>query len=209
MAKNETGGMPESMRAIMGWVLGLGVIAFILLILVIIFGNLQGNVGFKQDSVGFINETTNFTVAGTTPTTATGRINGVLSSVIIINGTIGTSEVIPANNYTITGVLIQADSTSSYLGYEINITATVSFDTQAQIDADSVILNYTQSATNTSGQFPTIGTILGIALLLLILIALLVFVIVRMMGVAGGSSSANLSTSGGSNSFGGSDRGFS
>ena len=112
----QTGGMPESMRAIMGWVLGIGIIAFILLIMVIIFGNLSGNVGFADGSQGFN-------------------------------------------------------------------------------DTQSIILNYTLSATNTSAQFPTVGTIIGIALLLLILIALLVFVIVKMMGVstASGSSGSNAS----------------
>ena len=114
MAKSD-GGMPDGMKAIMGWTLGVGIIAFILLILVIIFGNLSGNVGFATDTQGFN-------------------------------------------------------------------------DTQA------IILNYTSSATNTAAQFPTVGTIVGIALLLLILIALLVFAIRRMMGVAsttGGDSNAS------------------
>ncbi len=115
MAKG--GGMPDSMRTIMGWVLGLGIIAFILLIMVIIFGNLSGNVGFATGSQGFN-------------------------------------------------------------------------------DTQNIILNYTRSATNTAAQFPTVGTIIGIAILLLILIALLIFAIRRMMGVAsvgaeGGSSNAS------------------
>ena len=108
------GGMPGGMKAIMGWVLGVGIIAFILLIMVIIFGNLSGNVGFTADSQGYN-------------------------------------------------------------------------DTQA------IILNYTQSATNTSAQFPTVGTIIGIAILLLILIALLVFAIRKMMGVSTASGSSNAS----------------
>ena len=99
------GGMPDGMKGVMGWVLGIGIIAFILLIMVIIFGNLSGNVGFATGSQGYN-------------------------------------------------------------------------DTQA------IILNYTSSATNTASQFPTVGTIIGIAILLLILIALLVFAIRKMMGVA-------------------------
>ena len=109
------GGMPEGMRAIMGWVLGLGIIAFIALIMVIIFGNLSGNVGFASGSQGYN-------------------------------------------------------------------------------DTQNIILNYTTSATNTSAQFPTVGTIIGIAILLLVLIALLVFAIRKMMGVAdttGSSSNAS------------------
>jgi len=106
------GGMPEGMRAIMGWTLGVGIIAFILLILVIIFGNLSGNVGFTTNSQGYN-------------------------------------------------------------------------------DTQHIILNYTSSATNTAAQFPTVGTIVGIALLLLILIALLIFAIRKMMGVAEDSGSSS------------------
>ena len=109
--------MPEGMKNIMGWVLGIGIIAFILLIMVIIFGNLSGNVGFSTGTQGYN-------------------------------------------------------------------------DTQA------IILNYTSSATNTAAQFPTVGTIIGIAILLLILIALLVFAIRKMMGVA------NVTSSGSNASFG-------
>ena len=114
MAKN-SGGMPDGMRSVMGWTLGVGIIAFVLLILVIIFGNLSGNVGFADGTQGFN-------------------------------------------------------------------------------DTQFIILNYTLSATNTASQFPTVGTIIGIALLLLILIALLIFAIRRMMGVAsstGGDSNAS------------------
>ena len=110
------GGMPDGMKSVMGWSLGVGIIAFILLIMVIIFGNLSGNVGF-------------------------------------------------------------ADGTQGYN------------------DTQTIILNYTTSATNTAAQFPTVGTIVGIALLLLILIALLVFAISKMMGVANVSGSSGRSAS--------------
>jgi len=99
-------GLPEGMRGVIGWALGVGIIAFILLILLIIFGNLSGNVGFSVNTAGYNN-------------------------------------------------------------------------TQAVID------NYSISATNTAGQFPVVGTIVGIALLLLVLIGILVFAIVKMMHVAG------------------------
>ena len=73
-------------------------------------------------------------------------------------------------------------------------------------DSEAVILNYTKSATNTSSQFPTVGTIIGIAILLAILIGLLIFAIRKMMGVAaapGGSSGSRPSK------FSGSSRSFS
>jgi len=109
-------GMPDSAKSILNWILVIGIAAFILLILVIIFGNLSGNVGFAADTQGYN-------------------------------------------------------------------------------DTQDIILNYTTSATNTASQFPTVGTIVGIAILLLILIALLVFVIRKMMNVStassGGSSNAS------------------
>jgi hypothetical protein len=37
-------GMPDSVKGVMGWTLGVGIIAFILLILVIIFGNLSSRI---------------------------------------------------------------------------------------------------------------------------------------------------------------------
>ena len=101
-------GMPKGMRGVFSWVIGVAIIAFILLIMVIIFGNLSGNVGFATGTQGFN-------------------------------------------------------------------------------DSQSIITNYTASAVNTSAQFPTVGTIIGIAILLLILIGLLIFAITKMMGIAGAS----------------------
>ena len=115
MAKG-SGGMPQDIKTVLFWGLGIGILGLSLLILLIIFGNLSGNVGFAVNTQGYN-------------------------------------------------------------------------DTQA------VILNYSQSATNTAGQFPVVGTILGIALLLAILIGVLVFAIRKMMGVAGstGGSGSNAS----------------
>jgi len=108
------GGMPEGVKTAMYWALGIGVIALILLIMLILFGNLSGNLGFATGSTNYNNTQT-------------------------------------------------------------------------------VISNYTQSATNISAQFPTVGTIVGIALLLVVLIGVLVFAIKKMMGVAGGGGSSNSS----------------
>ena len=62
--------MPEGMRAVMGWVLGLGIIAFIALIMVIIFGNLSGNVGFASGTQGY-NDTQNIILNYTSSATNT------------------------------------------------------------------------------------------------------------------------------------------
>ena len=107
-------GMPESAKGIINWVLVVGIIAFILLLFGIIFGNLSGSVGFATGSQGYN-------------------------------------------------------------------------DTQA------IILNYTQSGVNTAAQLPTVGTIIGIVLLIIILLSVLVFVILRLMGITektGGGSNA-------------------
>ena len=114
MADNKNG-MPQGVKTSMFWVLGVGIIALTLLILLIIFGNLSGNVGFATGSQGYN-------------------------------------------------------------------------------DTQNVILNYSTSATNTANQFPVVGTIIGIAILLAVLIGLLVFAIRKLMGVtsaAGGGSNSS------------------
>ena len=70
-----------------------------------------------------------------------------------------------------------------------NLSGNVGFatGTQGANDTTNYIGNYTASVLNTGKQFPTVGTILGVALLLIILIAILVFAIQKMSGVAGGS----------------------
>ena len=103
MGKSE--GMPQGIKTAMFWAIGVGIIALVLIILLIIFGNLSGNLGFAAGTQGFN-------------------------------------------------------------------------------DTQNVILNYSLSATNLSLQFPTVGTIIGIALLLVVLIGLLSFAIRKMMGVA-------------------------
>ena len=185
-------GMPESVKSVINWVLAIGIIAFILLIMVIIFGNLSGNVGFGQDSTSFDNETILLDSSGATPATAQNRVNGVLTNVVITNAS-EASEIIPATNYTVSGVIITINGTSVWDGINVNVTAALSFDEQGKIDADNIINNYTKSATNTSAQFPTVGTIIGIAILLLILIALLIFVIKKMMAINTGTSDSNAS----------------
>ena len=200
------GGMPEGMKNIMGWVLGLGIIAFILLIMVIIFGNLSGNVGFGRDSNSFINETINLTTAGNIPAGAQDRTRALItSSSLVVRDSTG-GQIVTSGNYTLTGITIAASATSNYTGLDVNVSYTVTDESQGLSDSNSIILNYTASATNTSAQFPTVGTIIGIAILLLILIALLVFAIRKMMGVANVTSMGQGSSGGG---FNGSDRGFS
>ena len=101
---NSSGGMPEGVKTAIYWALGIGIIALVLLVMSILFGNLSGNVGF-----------------------ATG--------------------------------------------------------TQGYNDTQSVITNYTKSATNVSAQLPTVGTIIGVAILLSVLLGVLIFAIRKMLSV--------------------------
>ncbi len=197
-------GMPDSVRGVMGWTLGVGIIAFILLIMVIIFGNLSGNVGFSDVSNTSTNESSGYAINGTTYTlvaAGNSRFTGTTVNTVY-NATDGV--VVGSGNYTVDGTLGTivgaAGRTANWT--TVNITSTNTFTSQGDIDSSAIILNYTSSATNTAAQFPTVGTIIGIAILLAILIALLIFAIRRMMGVADSPSNSE------SGSFSGSERGF-
>jgi hypothetical protein len=106
MAENN---MPKGLQTVIMWSLGIGILALIFIVLLILFGNLSGNVGFAVGTEGYNN-------------------------------------------------------------------------------TQSVIGNYSLSATNTSAQFPVVGTIIGIALLLIILIGVLIFAIRKLMGVTTGAT---------------------
>jgi len=105
-------GKAEGAKTVLMWVLVIGIIALILLIMAILFGNLSGNVGFTKYSQGYN-------------------------------------------------------------------------------DTEHIILNYTESAVNVAEQLPTVGTILGVAILLSVLIFILVFAIRKMMGVTSATGGSN------------------
>jgi glucan phosphoethanolaminetransferase (alkaline phosphatase superfamily) len=102
-------------KGVLQWVIGSSAIALVLLIMVIIFGNLSGNVGFTNVS---------------------------------------------SPNY---------------------------------INAQSVIGNATDMATNTAAQLPTVGTIIGVGLLILVLVSLLVFAIVKFTKLGSGGNGSGAS----------------
>ena len=205
MSENKNG-MPQGVRTAMFWVLGVGVIALILLIMLMLFGNLSGNLGFAQDSAAYTHETINLSGTGNIPAGAANRVDGSLSSVVIVNATNGT-DVVSSADYTITGVVINASTTSTdFYAHNVNVSYTVSFDSQVDIDVEDLIRNYSASATNTSAQFPVVGTIIGITILLAVLIGLLIFAIRKLMGVTsiagGGMGKSSSRKFGGSSSAG-------
>ncbi len=73
---------------------------------------------------------------------------------------------------------------------------------EAKNDLDSIKRDYSQGLVNEAAQLPTVGTIIGISILLAILISLLTFAIRRMMGIG------NMSTGSANSKFNGSSRGF-
>ena len=196
MAKD---GMPKEVRTVMYWALGIGIIALTIFILTIIFGNLSGNTGFDRLTATTTNETGAWlNTTAYTVDAVTSRHGFVSISVSEVwNTTVG---VIPVANYTISataGTMVNA----SLITYpDVNVTYAVTYKGQAERGTDAVIGNYTDSAVNTAKQFPTTGTILGIALLLAILIGILVFAIRKMMGVAGAGSVGSGGRSSGSSS---------
>ncbi len=111
MAKGKSGG-GSGQNTVMSWSILLSSLALFLLIMLILFGNLSGNVGFAANTAG-------------------------------------------ANN------------------------------------TDNFIANYTASVLNVGKQFPVVGTIIGIALLLLILIGILVFALRKMGAVSSQSGGGN------------------
>ena len=199
MANNGKGGMPRGIRTVIFWSLGLGVIALILIVLLILFGNLSGNLGISQDNERYFNETINLTASGNIPSSADNRVHGNLANVVMTNITSG--EIITSPNYTISGVTI-SNATDEFGDEDVNVTYTVNFDGQTELDAESIISNYSTSAANTSAQFPTTGTILGIAILLIVLIGILIFAVRRLMEVTNSMGSTGKGSS--SSNFGGS-----
>ena len=199
MAKGSSGSM--DMRTVMGWAIGVASIALLLLIMLILFGNLSGNVGFTQDSinVSVINESS-FTVpthANLTDYTLSGH-NSSWSSITMAtifnasNGTAGGADfnhTISLANVTVSSVGVLTNATSAFVFDNISASYfyTHSFDTIGLANTNNFINNYTQSVLNTGEQFPTVGTIIGVGLLLFILIALLVFALGKMARMGPGS----------------------
>ncbi len=189
---NNSGDM--DMRTVMGWAIGVASIALLLLIMLILFGNLSGSVGFGNDGATIINET--ITVATTTGIwTINDNTNPNFVSwnaTLILNATFGVSG--PTNETLVEGVDYTIFSLNGTFG---NLTSGnwnrsfVTYTTVRQsiglINTDNFINNYTQSVLNTGEQFPTVGTIIGVGLLLFILIALLVFALGKMARMGGSS----------------------
>jgi len=152
---------------------GLGVIGFIGIVWLMIYGNLSGNLGFTQDTTSFINETINLTDAGAIPTTADGRTNPSLSNVRMYSESGG--ELILAGNYTLT-IVTFTSADAEYNSTGVNISATVTYDSAGQINTEGVIGNVTTGFSTFFGFSNTFFTIAAIVLLIFMLVGLLAIV---------------------------------
>ena len=159
--------------------------------------------GYDSSSVGGLvarlklNENT-----GTTAFDISGNVNdGTISGAIYNNDGIQITLVENTDYSFVKPILTLLISEDIY-----NFLITSYASSGSRNDLRSIQGNYSKGLINTSVQFPAIGTIIGIAILLIILIALLIFVIVKMMGVSTGS---NVVGTPGSNNFKGQSRGFS
>ena len=166
---------------------GLMVLGFLGIVWLMVYGNLSTNMGFSQTSTSFINETITLNDTGGTPATALDRTDGTLSGIIMTqaNGSIG--WIIESGNYTVSGVVISL-ATTTFNQSDVNISATVTHDTNTDRATEAVIANLTQGAGTFFGFSNTLFTIVAIVLLITILLALLYIVlgIVKMTKKGGG-----------------------
>jgi len=173
-----------------GLILGaLGVIGFIGIIWLLVYGNLSGNLGFGQDTLSFVNETMTLVSSGNTPAGASGRVNGLISNssttLIIINESTGV--VIDEGNYTVSLVTISATSGSGQFNNSVvNVSYSVAFDSPGLVNTENVIFNVT-GGFNTFFTFSnTFFTIAAIVLLIFMFLGLLAIVVMIMNMQKGG-----------------------
>ena len=198
MTKDNIEGMPKDINTGIAWVLGIATIALTLVVLLIMFGNLSGSLGFERDSTTLTNESgyaindTSFTL--TNGASARGFVSLTVSAVYnATNDGSGGQLLLATGNYTVSGTAgtIVGAAGRSFNYTDVNITYVVSSRATSEIDTNSVIGNYSTSAVNVSNQFPVIGTIIGILLLLTILIGILIFMVKKLGGITVGSKSRN------------------
>ncbi len=198
MAKGRT----MDMGMVMSWAVGVASIALLLLIMLILFGNLSGNVGFGDDSktITVTNETNAWlNITGYTLSVVNSSTSGYTLTTIFSNSenqSLTYNFTIPLANATVTSLGVVSNATEVFnatVYNNVSLTYTYAYATPSigKANTDNFIANYTQSVLNVGKQLPTVGTIIGVALLLFILIALLVFALRSMAGVSRSGSGGN------------------
>jgi len=185
----------NGIKKTMDWTIGISSIALVILVLLIIFGNLSGNVGLDSTtSTSYTNESFGLSTTGYTPagvTASTGYMSYSISEVWV-NGS-ATAILLPSANYTKTGNKIY-NATSvdlSDYGYDdANVTYTATYHDGNYNSAESVITNMTSGLGKVTSQMGTILLFVGIGLLLFVLIGVLAWVIRKMTNMGGKSNLA-------------------
>ncbi len=173
------------------WIVGVVIIALVLLISLIVFGNLSGNVGIDTTQrTAFTNESGFLNNTGYTPTGVSSVQNFLSYSISEVWGNASTTAyLIPPANYTKVGNAILNGTTLDFEDYgydDATITYLVTSRSNEFNEAEALIDNYTAGAGQLASQFPTVMLFIGIALLLFVLIGVLAWVIKNLSGLGGG-----------------------
>ncbi len=156
----------------------LGVVGFIGVIWLLIYGNLSGNLGFGQDNAAFSNQTTALSTSGSTPAGADNRVHGAISTVVMTNATGG--EIIESTNYTVSGVVITGVAGSEYDTFNVNVSYSLAFDSEGLINTENVISNVSGGFSTFFTFSETFFTIAAIVLLIFMFLGLLSIVVLIM-----------------------------
>ncbi len=167
---------------------GLGVIGFIGIVWLMIYGNLSGNLGFASQTTTFTNEG-GYGINGTTFTLRNGTITPgfeSLSVASVVNatggGTIGTA------NYTVdatAGTIVGSAARLPFNWTQANITYTVTFKAAGERNSEAVIDNISTGFLTFFSFSNTFFTIAAIVLLIFMLVGLLAIVMTIAQGGKG------------------------
>jgi hypothetical protein len=177
----------KKIQEVSGIITLLGVIGFVGIVWLMIYGNLSGNLGFDQDLEYAVNEqiTLNSSVAVTFADTV-GKVNPAVTSVVVTNGS-DSADILTSANYTLTDTTIIGTATNSYNNTLVNLTYTTYYDSLGQTSSDGVITNMTGGYNTFFGFTNTFFTISAIILLIFMLLGLLALVMYIMGKVQGKS----------------------
>ena len=111
-------------------------------------------------------------------------LNGCEATVVTVYNETGDVLILASGNYTVSGCSILGVALSDYLGYDVQVTYTTTYQATTET-ADMMIGNLTSGVDNVSGKIPTVLLVAAIDLILGVL-ALLVGVWQRMR-IGGGN----------------------
>ncbi len=192
------------MKTVLAWVLGVATIALTLLVMLILFGNLSNNVGFGNDAITVTvnNESSKilpvhanvsgYTLSGFNSSWSSITLTLMFNASDVPSGGGDWNISVPVANGSVSSLGVLTNGTDAvYDNVSVSYTYSHSFESPELALSNAFIANYTKGIGNTGEQFPVIGTIIGVALLLLILVGILVFAMVNLSKVNKGSLSGS------------------